>query len=93
HIIPNGLIILQYKSEIAPIFVINGDEETTTNFYFAYEILSITCFKHKLSLGLYFILVKDARIKNWQLFDGYHFAVIVRTSSFKIFLILNGVIL
>ncbi|KAL5670401.1 hypothetical protein ACJX0J_022622, partial [Zea mays] len=24
--------------------------------------------------GLYFILVKDARIKNWQLFDGYQFA-------------------
>ncbi|KAL5653824.1 hypothetical protein ACJX0J_033143, partial [Zea mays] len=26
--------------------------------------------------GLYFILVKDARIKNWQLFDGYQFAAI-----------------
>ncbi|KAL5682946.1 hypothetical protein ACJX0J_009331, partial [Zea mays] len=99
-------IMLLLKSEIAPIyiFVINGDEETTTNFIGTF----ITCFKHKPSFlwqkiivkkyfhgkDLYnikrplctidpelyeicddkFILVKDARIKNWQLFDGYQFA-------------------
>ncbi|KAL5653683.1 hypothetical protein ACJX0J_033002, partial [Zea mays] len=68
HIIYNGLIILQYKSEIALIFMPKEEDFLARSF------------KHKPSFlwqqtGLYFILVKDARIKNWQLFDGYHFAI------------------
>ncbi|KAL5673621.1 hypothetical protein ACJX0J_017927, partial [Zea mays] len=107
-------IMLLLKSEIAPIyiFVINGDEETTTNFKKKVSLgkLEQSFFKHKPSFlwqkiivkkyfhgkDLYnikrplctidpelyeicddkFILVKDARIKNWQLFDGYQFAFI-----------------
>ncbi|KAL5679439.1 hypothetical protein ACJX0J_005824, partial [Zea mays] len=73
------------------IFVINGDEETTTNFYHLiivkkyfhgkdlYNIKRPLCI---IDPELYeicddkFILVKDARIKNWQLFDGYQYAFV-----------------
>ncbi|KAL5652883.1 hypothetical protein ACJX0J_038341, partial [Zea mays] len=63
------------KSEIAHvyIFVINGDEETTTNFYHLRPLCTIDPELYEICDDK-FILVKDARIKNWQLFDGYQFA-------------------
>ncbi|KAL5650422.1 hypothetical protein ACJX0J_041231 [Zea mays] len=79
------------KSEIAPvyIFVINGDEETTTNFADLFKCQTGTLsFKHKPSFlwqkiivkkyfhgkDLYNIKCGDKGLYNKKLFDGYQFA-------------------